>query len=302
MTAFLGEIGQKLADRWAALLVLPGLLYLTAVTVGVVLGQRRALDYEVASRHAVSLAASPELKSTGGTALIVIALLIGSLAAGLAAAAGGKLVERLWTVQGTHRPARWLANWRHSRWLSAATSAARATTRGQWLAAQARADRICLVEASRPTWIGDRLRACHVRIQASYGLDLAAAWPRMWLIVPDAVRSELGSAQDAFGSAARLAAWAVLYLLLGIWWWPAALIGLGTALAAAVKGRTATGALADLIESAADLYCRDLASQLGEPSVGRLTPDSFRQINTLMRKSIWDPGSPLNKGLKQLAQ
>jgi len=27
MTGFLGEIGQKLADRWAALLAVPGLLY-----------------------------------------------------------------------------------------------------------------------------------------------------------------------------------------------------------------------------------------------------------------------------------
>jgi hypothetical protein len=38
MTGFLGEIGKKIADRWAALLVIPGLLYLAAVTAAAVLG------------------------------------------------------------------------------------------------------------------------------------------------------------------------------------------------------------------------------------------------------------------------
>jgi len=63
--------------------------------------------------------------------------------------------------------------------------------------------------------MGDRLRACHVRINRAYGLDLTAAWPRLRLIVPGTVRSELGGARDAFSAAARLAAWAVLYLILG---------------------------------------------------------------------------------------
>lgn len=39
MTSFLAEVGQKLADRWAVSLAIPGLLYLAAVTVAIVLGQ-----------------------------------------------------------------------------------------------------------------------------------------------------------------------------------------------------------------------------------------------------------------------
>lgn len=45
MIGFLGEIGQKLADRWAALLAIPGLLCLTAITAAAVLGQHNALSY-----------------------------------------------------------------------------------------------------------------------------------------------------------------------------------------------------------------------------------------------------------------
>ena len=120
--------------------------------------------------------------------------------------------------------------------------------------AMARADRICLVEADRPTWIGDRLRACHVRIDRAYGLDLNAAWPRLWLIVPDTVRTELGAARDAFSSAARLTAWAILYLILGIWWWPAIPIALITGTTAIIKAHLATDNLADLIESTVDLH------------------------------------------------
>ena len=80
---------------------------------------------------------------------------------------------------------------------------------------------ICPVESSHPTWIGDRLYACRVRTATAYGLDLGAMWPRLWLIVPDVVRTEIGVAREAFSAAARLMAWALLYLALGIWWWPA---------------------------------------------------------------------------------
>jgi hypothetical protein len=156
-----------------------------------------------------------------------------------------------------------------------------------------RADRICLVEPACPTWIADRLQACHVRIDKAYGLDLAATWPRLWLTVPDTVRTELGTARDAFSAAARLAAWSVLYLVLAIWWWPAIPIALIVGITGVIKGRVATGNLADLIESAVDLHGAELATQLGEHVNGPVTPVVGRQLSTRMRKSRWDPDSPL---------
>ena len=59
MIGFLGEIGQKLADRWAALLAIPGFLYLAAVTAAVVLGQRSAVNYPAASKQISAWATSP---------------------------------------------------------------------------------------------------------------------------------------------------------------------------------------------------------------------------------------------------
>ena len=99
MTGFLGEIGQKLADRWAALLAIPGLLYLAAVTVAAVLGQEHALSYPDLSRKITAWADSPVLKSAGGAVLIVGAILAGSVVAGLLHPArrqvsGGKLAPR----------------------------------------------------------------------------------------------------------------------------------------------------------------------------------------------------------------
>ncbi|MEK8169407.1 hypothetical protein NKH77_05185 [Streptomyces sp. M19] len=45
-------------------------------------------------------------------------------------------------------------------------------------------DRIALAEPRRPTWMGDRLLAVAVRVRDTYDLDLATAWPRLWLVVP----------------------------------------------------------------------------------------------------------------------
>ena len=292
MTGFLTEIGSKLADRWAALLALPGLLYLAAVTAAAVLGQDHAVSYPFLSRKITSWAASPVLKSAGGTVLVVAAILAGSVFAGLAATAVGRFVETLWTLPGQHAPARWLTAWR--KWRSGKAKAIADNPRSSAVEVEKairRADRICLIEPGCPTWIGDRLRACHVRIARTYGLDLTAAWPRLWLIVPDTVRSELGEARDAFSAATRLTAWAVFYLILGAWWWPALPIALVTGAAAISKGRLATGNLADLIESAVDLHGSELGPPLGLP--GPLTPATGRQLTTRMLKSRWDPASPL---------
>ena len=290
MTGFLAELGQKLADRWAALLAVPGLLYLAAITTAVVLGQGHALSYPDLSHQIAAWAASPALKSAGGTVLIAAAVLAGSLVAGLAAAAGGRLVEAVWAMPGDHVPARWLADRRRSRSARLKALADSSIDPAAVRRAISCADRICLVEPGCPTWIGDRLRACRVRIDKAYGLDLTACWPRLWLIVPDTVRTELGTAGDVFSAAARLTAWAGLYLVLAIWWWPAIPVAAIMCIAGVSKGRRAAGNLADLIESAVDLYGADLTGKLGES--GELTPAAGGRLTTRMRKERWNQASP----------
>lgn len=292
MTGILAAAGQKLADRWAALVAGPGLLYLAAAAVAAVLGQKRALSYHELSRVIGARATDTALTSAGGTALVIAAVLAGSVTAGIAAAAGGRFIESLWTLSGDHLPAKWLADRRRTR--SARLKAIADTSDDQAAVSQAiyRADRICLIEPGCPTWIGDRFRACHFHVKATYGLDLAVAWPRLWLVVPDAVRVELGAASDEFRAAARLAAWAFLYLILGVWWWPTIPVAIITGITAVSKGRLATENLAILIESAVDLYAAELAAQLGEDGNVPVSPAVGAGLTTRMRKGRWDPNSP----------
>lgn len=275
-------------------LAVPGLLYLAAVAAAVALGQDHAADYRLLSRQIGRWAGSAALRSVGGALLIAAAVLAGSVVAGLAAAALGRLMERAWVTPGGRRPAKWLTAWRRRRSREAKRVADDpASTSGQVRKAIASADRISLVEAERPTWIGDRLRAAQVRVLRTYGLDLGAAWPRLWLIVPDVVRAEIGAARDSYAAAARLTGWSVLYLILAIWWWPAAPIAVIAGAAGVAKARSAASDLADLVESAVDLHGRDLAAQLGVTVTGTLTAAQGRELATLMRKSRWDPQSPL---------
>jgi hypothetical protein len=293
MSEFLGEIGKKLAERWVTLLAIPGLLYLAAATLAVALGEGHAVDVGSLTGLITKWAASPALKSPGGAILIVAAVLAGSVVAGLAAAALGRLTEIMWTLPGRRRPARWLTDWRRKRSQAAKKIADDpAATQAQVRKAIETADRICLIEPGRPTWVGDRLRACQARVSRTYGLDLNAAWPRLWLVVPDVVREEISAARDAFSASARFAGWAVLYLVLGIWWWPAVPIALIVATAAIIKARLATRDLADLIESAVDLHAADLAAQLGQTVTGPVTPGVGKKLTTRMGKNRWDPQSP----------
>ncbi|MFC7643160.1 hypothetical protein ACFQX6_21680 [Streptosporangium lutulentum] len=151
-------------------------------------------------------------------------------------------------------------------------------------AAIAARDAIGLVPPRRPTWIGDRLRAADQRVHTAYDLDLTGAWPRLWLLVPDAARTELIVARDAYVAAARLVGWALLYLLVAWWWWPALPVALALAVTGWIRARDTVVVLADLIEAIVDLYGRDLATQLGVPASGPLSRETGLAISTTLRK------------------
>lgn len=295
VNGFLAEVAKRLAERWAVLLALPGLLYLATATVAYTLGWGHALDAARMNEQISLWAKDPNLRSVGGTVLIIVAVLVGSVAVGLVSVMLGRIVSFVWTMPGERPPARWVAGWRRKRSQQAKGEADQSlATPDQIRAAITRADRICLVEADRPTWVGDRLRACRLRVERVYGLDLDAIWPRLWLVIPDSARAEIAAARDAYSASARLMAWGVLYLLLTIWWWPATPVALAIGTTAQVKARETTGVLADLLESAVDLYVRELATQLGHPdSGGPFTADEGRALTTQMRKSRWDPDSPV---------
>jgi hypothetical protein len=117
VTAFLSALGGKLAERWLALLVLPGLLFLTAVAVAATLGQRGWSDVAALRDQLNTIAAEPALRSTGTVVLVLIAVLAGAAGAGLIAQALGGGWERLWLTDS--RVFSTLTSRRTRRWTTA---------------------------------------------------------------------------------------------------------------------------------------------------------------------------------------
>ncbi|MFI6536976.1 hypothetical protein ACIBHY_31315 [Nonomuraea sp. NPDC050547] len=88
-----------------------------------------------------------------------------------------------------------------------------------------------------------------MRVRRAYALDLLAAWPRLWLLLPDPPRAEITAVQDGHAAAARLGGWALLYLLLGAVWWPALIAAMVLGLTSWYRARSTADVLAALIEA-----------------------------------------------------
>jgi hypothetical protein len=290
------ELAKKVAERWLTLLVLPGLLYVGAAGAGRLLGHRHWHDTG-RLRHRVDVLAGGHPQNDLGVVLLVAtAVLLAAATAGLAAQGLGRIAERLAMGQWPVGP---LTTWRRRRWLAAKEAHATAVREKARLRLQdketgrldtdrlnAARNRVSLVEPAHPTWMADRMRAVDQRVHQTYDLDLASAWPRLWLVIPDVARDELREARDGFGAGCRLTGWGVLYLGLGLCWWPAAVIGMGTILTGWRRSRAAIGGYADLVESTVDLYGRDLARALGLDCEGALTPRIGVAITERLRKGI----------------
>jgi hypothetical protein len=280
MTGFLTELAKKAADRWAEILVLPGLLWWGAVVVALRLGQGHALAESQMRTWVDQIAARPASHDFAVILLVAVAAVLGAAAAGLVVAGLGILFQRLLVLPGDLPPASWARSWRGRRWDAAAARlktsiAAVADAEHHGLdpgkepalarRRQRQLDRIGPSRPARPTPVGDRFLQVSARFESQYSVDPDAIWPRLWGVLPESFRSELQVAQASYSNANRLAGWGVAYLLLAVQWWPGAVIGAAVLSTAAFRIRTAAGALAGLVETAADLHLTTLARALGVP-------------------------------------
>ncbi|WP_217572248.1 hypothetical protein [Streptomyces sp. GbtcB7] len=290
----LAELGKNLAERWLSLLVLPGTLYLAVAASARALGQGHPFDLQRLTSQITEWANAPAADTAGGQVVLLAAVLAGAAALGLVAQALGSLVEQLhlavdWRAwpAGARRLSHRATAWRQTRWGTAAEDwhrhrdeAAVARASGSRVdpaaryAARAAMTRISPERPDRPTWSGDRIHAVAVRLERDYHLDLAALWPHLWLILPDTTRTEIIAARQALTRATTLTAWALLYLPLAAWWWPATAITAVLAFTSWRRTRTAADTYATLLEAAARLHTRDLADHLGLDPVGPLTHES----------------------------
>jgi hypothetical protein len=268
MTSFFGELGKRLAEKWISLLLLPSLLLAAVAVVAVAVGHRTALDpgrlAVVAGDWAAWFGGLPATSQL----LLFGVMLLACSAAGLAVRASTGLTQRAWLGDWgpVARPvAARLVHRREGRWAAANAEAVAAEEAGDTAArdrAAARRNAIALARPSRPTWMGDQLAATDARVHNQYGADLAAWWPRLWLVVDESTRSELRAARSVFDTAAMQAGWAPGYLVLAVIWWPSALIATGVWVVAWLRGRAAIRTYAQLVEAAVDVHKADLARRL----------------------------------------
>ncbi|MCL7381689.1 hypothetical protein [Streptomyces sp. 35G-GA-8] len=307
MNPLLATLGGKLTERWLNLLVLPGALFLAVTAVGATLGHRHWHDVDRLRGTLDDLAARPALDRTGTAAILVALVLLTAAAASLAAQFLGGAIEQYWLRFGRDPLSRALTARRERRWRERDARVEEAVAhagptgvgangtvtipRGTWARIHALTearDRVALRVPARPTWYGDRMQATADRVEAAYGVDLAALWPRLWLILPEPAGRQIQSARDSFGAAARLAAWGVGYALLACWWWPAALVAVVCGAVARSRARTGLDALAGLIEAAVDVHGRELATRVGliaPDATGLLAHDTGDGMSEVFRKA-----------------
>ncbi|MFF2519778.1 hypothetical protein [Streptomyces sp. NPDC058086] len=284
MNGFLSALGQKLAERWLSLLVLPGALFLATATTARILGQAHALDYGRLTDWITHWARNPAATTAGGQVVLIGAVLAAAAAAGLAAQGLGTLLQRTALAADWHNWPPPLARWtgavvtrRRARWTAAvrryqqqlstdARSLARTGSRPDPLprrTAHLAMQRIAAEEPDRPTWSGDRIHAATVRLERDHRLDVPVLWPYLWLILPETPRAEITAAEQALTRAAALGGWALLYAPLSAWWWPAGPLATALAITARYRFRSAVDAYTRLLEAAIRLHATDLAAQLG---------------------------------------
>ncbi len=273
-------------DRWTTLIAVPGILFVTAVLAGSVLGHRRALDLaELADRVQESTAGD-----TAGTVVLVALFALAATGAGLAAQilGAGQLLWWLGVWPGPVRGwSRRRTTSRRERWARAQAEFADALRDGDLERASAagvRRNRLSRAEPVRPTGIGDRVAAVETRVLNAYGLDLPSVWPRLWLLLPDVPQAEIRAARTRIDEASVLSAWGVMYLALGFVWWPALVAGAVVWTVGWLTARPAVDAYADLVESAVDLHGVSLAQAFGLEVAGTLTPEAGRAVTRRVRK------------------
>lgn len=298
MNTLITSLAGKLAERWLAGLVLPGVVFVAVGAMAVRLGHGHWSDLHLLGEELNRFATGPLARNNGSLLLIATGFVLSSVVAAAVAQSLERLVLALWThdwgrfgdAMIRRRRRRWDAAM--DRYETALRDKARQlrspdthTGPPPDVQALARAcDRIALTRPARPTWIGDRMLAAAVRVQAGYGLDLASAWPRLWLLMSEDARGPLVLAQSDFSGAARRVGWGALYMALGLLWWPAALIGLGLCVTGRRQGRSTVSVLADLVEAVVDLHAGALGATLGHATDGVFTKADGDAVTLLLRK------------------
>ncbi|MFJ4851038.1 MULTISPECIES: hypothetical protein [unclassified Streptomyces] len=297
MSGLLDAIGGKLAERWVALLALPGILFLGTAWTAHVLGAGRPFDAARLLREVERLAGWTDRHGAAGVLLVLVALLLLAVVPGLVVQLLAHGVRLLWLGPWPGGTGERLVRRRRARRARADERVAEHIRRYEAggdpaelaaaHAAEARRDGISVVPPARPTRMGDRIHALEHRVGEYYGVPFVVLWPRLWLAAPEPDRAEIRAAAASFDAAARLFAWGQLYVLLAAatLWWPALIAGAVVMAAAWRAGSERLFVLADLADALVDLRMRSVARAAGLPvPPGPVPPATWEELDLLLRR------------------
>ncbi|MET9586881.1 hypothetical protein ABZY10_28035 [Streptomyces sp. NPDC006539] len=285
MDGILSDLGKRIADRWFAFLILPGVPFAATVIVAWAMtpsGAAHALDLDILVRRLDTLGATAQtIKGiVSGCLLIagvaVVAVLVRELSL---------IVNRLWLGRAAILCRLMRPGIRRRRRLALDT---------------ARRGGYALPERYLPhraTWIGDRFALVDERVAAQYGVSLARVWPRLWQLRDDRTPKVVSAAWDEYAAATVRVAWALPYLVISLFWWPAAPLGLALVLLGWSQGRRGADDFCVSCEAAIDVQLRRLAHIVGVPLPHkRVTTAEGRQIDGILAKGAYlprpDEGAP----------
>ncbi|MFF2433275.1 hypothetical protein ACFVU4_03600 [Streptomyces sp. NPDC058107] len=285
MDGILSDLGKRIADRWFAFLILPGVPFAATVIVAWAMtpsGAAHALDLDILVRR---------LETLGATAQTIKGIVSGCLLiAGVAVVAVlvrelSLIVNRLWLGRAAILCRLMRPGIRRRRRLALDT---------------ARRGGYALPERYLPhraTWIGDRFALVDERVAAQYGVSLARVWPRLWQLRDDRTPKVVSAAWDDYAAATVRVAWALPYLVISLFWWPAAPLSLALVLLGWSQGRRGADDFCVSCEAAIDVQLRRLACIVGVPLPHkRVTTAEGRQIDGILAKGAYlprpDEGAP----------
>ncbi|MFI6299053.1 hypothetical protein ACIBEJ_46210 [Nonomuraea sp. NPDC050790] len=298
-------LGGKVADRWATLLLSPVLAFWGGGLLAWVWSHGgfggaasgwTALERQWRQAFAT---ATPVAE----VALIVVALLVVAASARLVESLtlpALRVLEGYWPPwAGPLRTALVRARGRRidrdaERWRALAVRQAELSPaeRSRYARLDARRAAVPPLPGDRmPTRLGDLLRAAERRPRQRYGLETVVCWPRLWLVLPEQARADVGAVRARVDEAARL--W-VVGLAFAVWvfltWW-ALVVALAVMMVAYRMLLSAAADYTVLLQSCFDLHRKILYEELGVAWETREEPgDGERVTAFLARGAALDGG------------